>query len=92
MSRLQPASGTELGRVGWAGQIVNIADVRCENISLSNAPLRIATADLGNARSIAAIPRLSGHGLIGVFTIYRTRVHPFNDRALELARPIDSRK
>jgi GAF domain-containing protein len=48
--------------------------------------MRIATADLGNARSFAAIPMLSGDRLIGAFTVYRTRVHPFNDRALELAQ------
>ena len=79
-------SGTGLGRVATTRQTVNITDVRGEDIYRSEAPLRIATADLGRARSFAAIPMLSGDRLIGAFTVYRTRVHPFNDRALELAQ------
>jgi DNA-binding CsgD family transcriptional regulator/GAF domain-containing protein len=77
---------TGLGRVATELQIINIADVRSENIYQSGAALRIATADLGQARSFVAIPMTSGDRLLGAFTIYRTRVHPFNDRALELAQ------
>lgn len=79
-------AGTGLGRIVAQRQVVNIADVRGEEIYQSKVPLRIATADLGNARSFAAIPMLSGDRLIGAFTVYRTRVHPFNDRTLELAQ------
>ena len=78
--------GTGLGRVATQMQTVNIADVRGEDVYESGAALRIATADLGKARSFAAIPMVSGDRLIGVFTVYRTRVHPFNDRSLELAQ------
>ena len=77
--------GTGIGRVASEHQTVNVADVRGEDIYRSGAPLRLATADLGKARSFAAIPMMSGGRLIGAFTVYRTRVHPFNDRALELA-------
>jgi DNA-binding CsgD family transcriptional regulator/Tfp pilus assembly protein PilF len=77
---------TGLGRVALTSKTVNITDVRGEDIYRDQAPLRIATADLGNARSFAAIPMMSGDRLIGAFTVYRTRVHPFNDRALELAQ------
>lgn len=77
---------TGLGRVARSLQAVNINDVRDEQVYRSQAPLRIATADLGRARSFAAIPMLSGNRLIGAFTVYRTRAHPFNDRALELAQ------
>ena len=73
---------TGLGRVASLLQTVNIADVRGEDIYEKGSPLRIATADLGKARSFAAIPMMSGNRLIGAFTVYRTRVHPFNDRAL----------
>ncbi|MEM6933501.1 MAG: LuxR C-terminal-related transcriptional regulator [Pseudomonadota bacterium] len=77
---------TGLGRVAATLQTVNIADVRGEDIYRSGAPLRIATADLGKARSFAAIPMMSGLELIGAFTVYRTRVHPFSERSLELAQ------
>lgn len=77
--------GTGLGRVASELRTVNITDVRGEDIYQSGAPLRIATADLGQARSFVAIPMMWGDRLLGAFTIYRTRVHPFNERSLELA-------
>jgi DNA-binding CsgD family transcriptional regulator/transcriptional regulator with GAF, ATPase, and Fis domain len=77
---------TGLGRIAHSLTAVNIADVKGEDIYQSGAPLRIATADLGKARSFVAIPMLWGDRLLGAFTIYRTRVHPFNDRTLELAQ------
>ncbi len=77
---------TAIGRLATTRQTVNIADVRGEDVYKSGSALRIATAELGKARSFAAIPMMSGDRLIGAFTVYRTRVHPFNDRALELAQ------
>jgi DNA-binding CsgD family transcriptional regulator/GAF domain-containing protein len=79
-----PATG--LGRVAATRQVINIFDVRGEDIYRTGAPLRIATADLGRARSFAAIPMLSGDRLLGAFTVYRARVHPFDARVLELAQ------
>ena len=80
----QPETG--LGRVAATLRSVNIADVRGEDAYRRQAPLRIATADLGGARSFAAIPMMSGDQMIGAFTVYRTRLHPFNNRALEFAQ------
>ncbi|WP_425046069.1 GAF domain-containing protein [Primorskyibacter sp. S87] len=77
---------TGIGRVAKRLEAINIADVRGEDVYESGNPLRIATADLGGSRSLAAIPMMSGDRLLGVFTVYRTRLHPFNDRALELAQ------
>lgn len=77
---------TGLGRVALAHQTVNIADIRDEDSYHNKASLRMATAELGRARSFTAIPILSGDKLLGAFTVYRTRVHPFNERALELAQ------
>jgi GAF domain-containing protein len=65
---------------------VSVADVGGEGISWDKNPLRMATVEYGRARSLAAIPMMAGGRLIGVFSVYRTRVHPFNDRALELAQ------
>jgi len=80
------AADTAIGQLATTLQIVNIADVRGEDLYQNKNPLRIATADLGKARSFAVIPMMSGNRLIGAFTVYRTRVHPFNERALELAQ------
>ena len=77
---------TGLGRMAAAREVMNIVDVRAEAVYRSGDPLRLATADLGGARSFAAIPMLAGDRLVGAFTIYRQRVRPFNDTAMALAR------
>ena len=67
-------------------EVVNIADVRGEEIYRQRDPLRKATVELGGARSFTAIPMLAGDRLIGAFTIYRQQVRPFDSKSLELAR------
>jgi len=82
--RVDPRTG--LGRMAASHDIVNIADVRAEEIYRRGDPLRDATADLGGARSFTAIPMLAGKRLIGAFTIYRQQVRPFNDKSLAMAQ------
>lgn len=77
---------TGLGRLVSTHEVVNIVDVRAEDVYRRGDPLRDATAELGDARSFTAIPMLAGDRLIGAFTIYRKRVRPFDERALETAR------
>ena len=79
-----PQSG--IGRMLTNREVVNIADVRSEEIYQSGDPLRVATAELGGARSFTAIPMLAGDRLIGAFTIYRQQVRPFGGKSLELAQ------
>lgn len=82
----QPSSQTALGRMAASHDVVNIVDVRAEEIYRTDDPLRKATADLGGARSFVAIPMLAGKRLTGAFTIYRQRVRPFDEKSLEIAR------
>ncbi len=82
----QVSPDTGLGRVVARREVVNIPDVRGEDIYRRGDPLRDATADLGGARSFTAIPMLAGDRLIGAFTIYRQRVRPFDAKTLEIAR------
>ena len=84
--RFRVSPDTGLGRVENTLMPVNIADVRLEEIYRRGDPLRYATADLGGARSFAAIPMIFGERLTGAFTVYRQRVHPFDNRSLELAQ------
>ncbi len=77
---------TDLGRVAESHGIVNIYDVRAEDIFQTDDPLRHATAMLGGARSFVAIPMLSDDRLVGAFTIYRQRVWPFSAQATALAQ------
>ena len=82
----QVGAQTGLGRLISTRDVVNIADIRSEPIYRKGDPLRYATADLGGARSFAAIPMLAGDRLIRAFTVYRQSVRPFDDKALEVAR------
>jgi GAF domain-containing protein len=66
--------------------VVNIVDVRAEEISRTDDPLRNATMDLGGARSFTAIPMLTGRRLVGAFTIYRQQLRPFDEKTVQLAR------
>jgi len=79
--RVGSASG--LGRLETSHVPVNIADVRTEAVYREGDPLRLATADLGGARSFVAIPMIAGDRLIGAFTIYRQTVRPFDEKTLE---------
>lgn len=82
----EPGPRTGLGRLARSCDIVNISDVRAEEVFHSNDPLRDATARLGGARSFVAIPMMSGDRLVGAFTIYRQNVRPFSGDALALAQ------
>ncbi len=77
---------TGLGRLAANPGVVNIFDVRAEEIFQSDDPLRYATAILGGARSFVAIPMIAGDTLAGAFTIYRKTVRPFNAQAMALAQ------
>ena len=81
-----PGPDTAVGRAARSLKPVSIVDVNAEDVNRDDNPLRLATVEFGHARSLAAIPMTAGGRLIGVFSVYRTRVHPFNDRALELAQ------
>lgn len=77
---------TAVGRMEASHDVVNIIDVRAEEIYRTNDPLRHATATLGGARSFTAIPMLAGKRLIGAFTIYRQQLRPFDEKTVQLAR------
>jgi len=77
---------TGLGRMDAQREIINIFDVKSEDIYLSDDPLRIATADLGGARSFVAIPMLAADALVGAFVLYRQTVRPFSDDTTRLAQ------
>jgi DNA-binding CsgD family transcriptional regulator/transcriptional regulator with GAF, ATPase, and Fis domain len=82
----EPGPRTGLGRLASNRAVVNIFDVRAEEIFQSDDPLRYATAILGGARSFVAIPMMSGDTLAGAFTIYRQNVRPFGAQTTGLAQ------
>jgi DNA-binding CsgD family transcriptional regulator/GAF domain-containing protein len=79
-----PATG--LGRMNAQRDLINIIDVKSEDVFRTDDPLRYATAVLGGARSFVAIPMLAADRLVGAFTIYRQTVRPFSADTTRLAQ------
>jgi signal transduction histidine kinase len=79
--RADPDTG--LGQIARTHKILHIDDVRGEELYRSGNALRIATADLGGARTFLAIPMLTNDQLVGAFTIYRTEIDPFGVQEIE---------
>lgn len=83
---LFPGPKTGLGRMAKQHRIIHIHDVQSEDLYRVGDPLRLATVDLGGARSFLAIPMVHRDSLVGAFTIYRQVVKPFTDEELGLLR------
>ncbi len=77
-----PATG--LGRVAATKQTVHIADTQAEQAYVDRDPFRVATAELGGARSLLNVPMLKDGELIGAIGVYRQEVRPFTDKQVEL--------
>jgi GAF domain-containing protein len=81
---IRPGPTTGLGRVAATGQTVHIVDTLAEPVYADREPLRVATAELGRARSLLNVPMLKDGELIGAIGIYRQEVRPFTSRQIGL--------
>ena len=64
---------------------MHIEDVASENAYKSGDPLRVATVELGKARTFLAVPLIVGSDLVGAFAVYRQEVNKFSDSEVALA-------
>ena len=80
--RAGPTTG--LGRVASTKQTIHIVDTLAEQAYAERDPFRIATAELGGARSLLNVPMIKDGELVGAIGIYRQEVRPFTDKQVEL--------
>jgi GAF domain-containing protein len=81
---IRAGPGTGLGRVAAGEQTVHIIDTHAEQAYAEREPFRVATAELGGARSLLNVPMLKEGQLIGAIGIYRQEVRPFTNQQVEL--------
>src|SRR5215468_1442776 len=83
---IRPGPGTGLHRVLKSKQVSHVADVRAEEAYIERDPLRVSTVELGGYRTVLDVPMFKDNELIGIITIYRQEVRPFNDKQIDLVK------
>ena len=67
-------------------QVVHIPDIKADPAYAERDPLRVATVELAEARTLLAVPMLKESQLVGAIVFYRQEVRPFNDKQIELVQ------
>ena len=79
-----PSPRTGLGRMIAERRPVHIEDLKAEQPYRDGDPGRVATVDLGGARTFLAVPLLKEDRLIGGIVIHRPEVRPFTSKQIDL--------
>src|SRR5262249_42128419 len=79
-----PDPATGLGRMLHGERLVHIEDIRADEVYRSGDRLRIATAELGGARTLLIVPLHKDGRLLGTIAAFRQQVRPFTDKQVAL--------
>ena len=81
----RPGPKTVTGRMLASRAVVHVADATVEpGYGDKSDPNAVAAVELGNVRTILAVPMCKEDELIGSFTVYRQEVRPFSDKQIAL--------
>jgi len=75
---------TAMRRAVLTQQTIQIPDYQLEQAYLDRDPVAVATAEVGNARTILAVPMVGEARALGVFFVYRQEVRSFSKRQIAL--------
>jgi GAF domain-containing protein len=81
---VRPGPNLALGRLAQTKQVIQIPDIAIEAAYPGGDPLRVATVELGGARTLLAVPMLKESRFVGAIVIYRQEVRPFTEKQIDL--------
>ncbi|HUK10195.1 MAG TPA: GAF domain-containing protein, partial [Stellaceae bacterium] len=79
-----PGPKSALGRLISGRKIVHIGNYLADEAYLSGEPMPVATAELGGARTLIAVPLRRDKTLLGAIVAYRREMRPFTDKQIAL--------